>query len=70
MQRTGPDPVSAYVLSVNVGAGRPIASKSGISGIDKRPVEQRVAVAAPGPKGVGGSGLAGDTVCGPREPRG
>ncbi len=55
--------MSAHVLSVNVGTGRPIASKSGTSGIDKRPVDRRIAVAAPGPKGVGGSGLAGDVIC-------
>jgi MOSC domain-containing protein YiiM len=59
----GPDPGRAHVLSVNVGTGRPIASKSGTSGIDKRPVAGRIDVRAPGPKGVGGSGLAGDTVC-------
>ncbi|UQI43139.1 MOSC domain-containing protein [Streptomyces sp. HU2014] len=32
------------------------------TGIDKRPVAGPVAVAAPGPRGVGGSGLAGDTI--------
>ncbi|GAA2414645.1 MOSC domain-containing protein [Streptomyces viridochromogenes] len=35
----------------------------GVTGIDKRPVEGPVRVTAPGPKGVGGSGLAGDAVC-------
>lgn len=33
-----------------------------LTGIDKRPAEGPVAVAAPGPKGVGGSGLSGDTI--------
>jgi MOSC domain-containing protein YiiM len=50
----------ASVLSINVGKGRPIASKSGVSGIDKRPTEDSVEITAPGP---GGSGLAGDTIC-------
>ncbi len=35
----------------------------GLTGIDKRPVDGPVRVAAPGPKGVGGSGVAGDAVC-------
>ncbi|GAA2527545.1 MOSC domain-containing protein [Streptomyces levis] len=35
----------------------------GVTGIDKRPVTGPVRVAAPGPKGIGGSGLAGDAVC-------
>lgn len=35
----------------------------GVTGIDKRPVDGPVRVSAPGPKGVGGSGLAGDAVC-------
>lgn len=52
----------ARVASVNIGPARPIASKSGASGIDKRPVTGPVAVRAPGPKGVGGSGLAGDAI--------
>jgi MOSC domain-containing protein YiiM len=50
------------VLSVNVGEQRPIAAKSGTSGIDKRPAVGPVAVRAPGPKGTGGSGLAGDHI--------
>ncbi|MDX3361543.1 MULTISPECIES: MOSC domain-containing protein [unclassified Streptomyces] len=54
------------VLSVNV--GRPLAvpyttQSEGLTGIDKRPAEGPVRVTAPGPKGVGGSGLAGDAVC-------
>ncbi|GAA0632136.1 MOSC domain-containing protein [Streptomyces thermocarboxydovorans] len=48
--------------------GRPKAvpytdQPEGLTGIDKRPVDGPVRVAAPGPKGVGGSGLAGDAVC-------
>ncbi len=33
------------------------------TGIDKRPMDGPVAVAAPGPKGTAGSGVAGDAVC-------
>ncbi len=54
------------LLTVNIGRPRPSAQTSnpgGISGIDKRPVEGPVEVLEPGPKGVGGSGLAGDAVC-------
>ncbi|MCI2239404.1 MOSC domain-containing protein [Paenibacillus sp. TRM 82003] len=50
------------VLSVNVGRRRPVAAKSGTSGIDKRPVAGPVPVRAPGPKGEGGSGLLGDHI--------
>lgn len=45
--------------------GRPYRTAEaaiGVTGIDKRPAEGPVAVSAPGPKGVGGSGLAGDTI--------
>ncbi|GCD36880.1 sulfurase [Streptomyces chrestomyceticus JCM 4735] len=35
---------------------------TGSTGIGKRPVDGPVAVSAPGPKGVAGSGLAGDAV--------
>lgn len=54
------------VLTVN--AGRPTAASytdapGGLTGIDKRPVEGPVWVDDPGPKGEGGSGLAGDAVC-------
>ncbi|MFC9231276.1 MOSC domain-containing protein [Streptomyces decoyicus] len=52
------------LLTVNL--GQPIPSEhtdaEGGTGIDKRPVDGPVAVSAPGPKGTGGSGLAGDTV--------
>lgn len=51
-----------FVQSLNVSAGRPIAAKSGMTGIDKLPTASPIAVAAPGPKGVGGSGLAGDVI--------
>ncbi|GAB2948368.1 MOSC domain-containing protein [Streptomyces heilongjiangensis] len=54
------------LLSLNLGRATavdvPEESKS-VTGIDKRPVAGPVRVAAPGPKGVGGSGLAGDAVC-------
>ncbi|MFF2039589.1 MOSC domain-containing protein [Kitasatospora sp. NPDC058170] len=52
------------VLSVNLGIPRsnPWKNGSGRTGIDKRPVAGRVAVAAPGPKGTGAVGLAGDEV--------
>ena len=56
----------AHVLSVN--RARPKAvpytdPKVGVTGIDKRPVEGPVTVAAPGPLGQAGSGIAGDAVC-------
>ncbi|GAA2483572.1 MULTISPECIES: MOSC domain-containing protein [Actinomycetes] len=54
------------LLSVNVGQARPVPYTShpdGLTGIDKRPVEGPVMVSAPGPKGIAGSGLAGDVVC-------
>jgi MOSC domain-containing protein YiiM len=56
------------VLSVNVcapAAIRPTGpdAQVPVTGIDKRPVPGPVAVSAPGPRGTGGSGLAGDTVC-------
>ncbi|PSM44172.1 MOSC domain-containing protein [Streptomyces dioscori] len=54
------------LLSLNL--GRPEAvdytdQAEGVTGIHKRPADGPVRVAAPGPKGVGGSGLAGDAVC-------
>ncbi|PVC83075.1 MOSC domain-containing protein [Streptomyces sp. CS131] len=54
------------LLTVNISRPRPNAQTEGpggLSGIDKRPVEGPVEVRDPGPKGVGGSGLAGDAVC-------
>lgn len=53
----------AAVQSVNVGIPRPIRAKSGLTGIDKRPTERSVKVFAPGPKGIGGSGVEGDAIC-------
>ncbi|MGA5002770.1 MOSC domain-containing protein [Streptomyces arboris] len=54
------------LLSVNVCRPTPLPSAGGpggLSGIDKRPFEGAVQVSDPGPKGTGGSGLAGDAVC-------
>lgn len=54
----------ALVLSVNIGrATHAEYAKIGVTGIDKRPTTEPVRVCAPGPKGTGGSGLAGDDVC-------
>jgi MOSC domain-containing protein YiiM len=51
------------LLSVNVGRPRPNPRKRlAATGIDKRPLEGPVAVRAPGPKGTGAVGLAGDRV--------
>ncbi|MEU9112075.1 MOSC domain-containing protein [Streptomyces sp. NPDC048483] len=50
------------LLTVNVGQARPSGAARAGTGIDKRPVDGPVAVAAPGPKGIGASGLAGDAV--------
>jgi MOSC domain-containing protein YiiM len=52
------------LLSVNIGRIRPNpAMTTPETGIDKRPLDGPVAVTAPGPKGGGGVGLAGDRVC-------
>ena len=51
------------MVSVNLGAPRPLRARGAHTGIDKRPVAGRVEVRAPGRKGVGGSGLVGDAVC-------
>ncbi|MEI7033046.1 MOSC domain-containing protein [Streptomyces pratensis] len=54
------------LLTVNTGRCRPTrraGDSAGSTGIDKRPAEGPVAVQDPGPKGTGGSGLAGDAVC-------
>ncbi|MFF4043814.1 MOSC domain-containing protein [Streptomyces sp. NPDC001816] len=54
------------LLSVNLGRPTPVPytdQAEGVTGIDKQPTDGPVRVAAPGPKGVGGSGLAGDAVC-------
>ena len=51
------------LLSVNVGRPGPNPWKRlGLTGIDKQPVAGAVAVTAPGPKGTGAVGLAGDRV--------
>jgi MOSC domain-containing protein YiiM len=53
----------ALLLSVNVGRSRQNPFKTvGVTAIDKRPVEGPVTVTAPGPKGTGAVGLAGDRV--------
>ncbi|MET9680272.1 MOSC domain-containing protein [Streptomyces coeruleorubidus] len=54
------------LLSVNLGRAEAVPytdNPEGVTGIDKRPVDGPVRVSAPGPKGIGGSGLAGDAVC-------
>ncbi|MBL1081452.1 MOSC domain-containing protein [Streptomyces actinomycinicus] len=54
------------LLSVNLGRPQPVPytdQPQGVTGIDKRPADGPVRVAAPGPAGTGGSGLTGDTVC-------
>ena len=51
------------LLSVNVGKPRPNPwTGLAATGIDKQPVDGPVAVTAPGPKGTGAVGLAGDRV--------
>jgi MOSC domain-containing protein YiiM len=61
-------PTSAHasgdVLCVNLAAQpRRTGAKQIPTGIHKSPVDGPVYVRAPGPKGTGGSGLAGDAVC-------
>ncbi|MFI0965283.1 MOSC domain-containing protein [Streptomyces sp. NPDC021080] len=54
------------LLSLNLGRAQAVAytdQPEGVTGIGKRPVDGPVRVTAPGPKGTGGSGLAGDAVC-------
>ncbi|WP_189311962.1 MOSC domain-containing protein [Streptomyces brasiliensis] len=54
------------LLSVNVGRAQAVDytdQPEGLTGIDKRPVDGLVRVAAPGPKGTGAGGVAGDAVC-------
>ncbi|QNP70712.1 MOSC domain-containing protein [Streptomyces roseirectus] len=53
------------ILSVNLGRLTAVPyteQPQGLTGIDKRPVAGPVRVSAPGPKGTGGSGLAGDEI--------
>ncbi len=52
----------ALLESVNIGALRPAVSDLGVSAIDRRPAGRPVMVRAPGPKGIGGSGLVGDQI--------
>src|ERR1044072_4870332 len=54
------------LLSLNVGRPRTVDHPDlpgHVTGIDKQPVEGPVRISAPGPKGVGASGAAGDAVC-------
>ncbi|MGD1219748.1 MOSC domain-containing protein [Streptomyces krungchingensis] len=54
------------LLSLNLGRAQAVAytdQPEGVTGIDKQPVDGAVRVTAPGPKSIGGSGLAGDAVC-------
>ncbi|MFI2413601.1 MOSC domain-containing protein [Streptomyces sp. NPDC018947] len=54
------------LLSVNLGRPKAVPytdQPDGLTGIDKRPADGPVRVTAPGPRGVGASGLAGDAVC-------
>ncbi|MCT7351808.1 MOSC domain-containing protein [Streptomyces sp. 15-116A] len=54
------------LLSVNLGRPKAVPytdQPEGLTGIDKKPVDGPVRVAAPGPKGTGAGGLAGDAVC-------
>ncbi|MDH2389513.1 MOSC domain-containing protein [Streptomyces sp. HNM0663] len=52
------------LLTVNVGRPKAVDyADIGTTGIDKQPVEGPVRVTEPGPKGQGGSGLAGDFIC-------
>lgn len=54
------------LLTVNLGRPEAVActdAPSGTTGIHKEPAGGPVRVVAPGPKGVGGSGLVGDAVC-------
>lgn len=54
------------LLSVNLGHRKSVPytdHPEGVTGIDKQPVEGPVRVTAPGPKGTGGSGVAGDQIC-------
>lgn len=54
------------VLSLNVGRPRTVDHpdlQGHVTGIDKQPVEGPLRISAPGPKGVGASGVAGDAVC-------
>jgi MOSC domain-containing protein YiiM len=52
------------LLSVNLGESTATThNDNGVTGIDKRPATGPVELRAPGPRGVGGSGVVGDKVC-------
>ncbi|WP_351226467.1 MOSC domain-containing protein [Streptomyces sp. NPDC002133] len=54
------------LLTVNVGRPKAVDHtdhRDGVTGIDKQPADGPALVTDPGPKGTGGSGVAGDTVC-------
>ncbi|NNN35826.1 MOSC domain-containing protein [Streptomyces sp. S3(2020)] len=54
------------LLTVNLGHRQTVPytdQPEGVTGIDKRPVDEPVRIATPGPKGVGASGVTGDAVC-------
>lgn len=52
--------MQARVGSINAAVPRPVRAKSGLTGIDKRPVAGPVAVYVPA---TGRSGIAGDAIC-------
>lgn len=59
--RLGADTRGVHLLSLNIGRPRENPWKRlPATGIDKRPVQHSVAVTAPGSKGTGAVGLAGD----------
>ncbi|MEU7555834.1 MOSC domain-containing protein [Streptomyces sp. NPDC044571] len=63
---TAATPPRRRVLSVNTGRATAVEhtdAKGGLTGIGKRPVPGSVRVFAPGPRGVGASGVEGDDVC-------
>ncbi|MFJ7206387.1 MOSC domain-containing protein [Streptomyces sp. NPDC098789] len=52
------------LISLNVGRAKVVDyADEGVTGSDKRPVAGPLRVFAPGPKGVGASGVEGDAVC-------
>ncbi|MFG2295121.1 MOSC domain-containing protein [Streptomyces sp. NPDC048603] len=58
-----------HVISVNLGRATAVEysdTDGGLTGIAKRPAPGPVRVFAPGPKGIGGSGVEGDDVCSKR----
>lgn len=63
----GPVPCGVMkLLSLNLGRPKAVPytdQPDGVTGIDKQPVQGPVRVSAPGTKGTGASGIAGDAVC-------